>query len=119
MVPKQQTVAYSRVDNSQITGPDLTVVDVVNSVNILPDFILFVNFHSIAFICNDNFHLFHKSSSDTANLHVAFPTTNSFHASPSAIVADALLLSDWLAGMEWGDEPGTQVHLMVPHIEQR
>ena len=99
---KTTIVAYSRVDSCQITGPDLTVADVVNSVNILPDFILFVNFHSIAFICNDNFHLFHKSSSETANLHLAFPTTNSFHASPSAIVADhsALLLSDWMAGME-------------------
>ena len=78
----------------------MTIVDGVNSVNILPDFILFVNFHSIVFICNDNFRSFHKSSSEMANLHLVFPTTNSFHASPLASVADVLLLSDWLAGME-------------------
>lgn len=77
MVPKQQqaaeTVGKSRVDNCRIRGPDSTVVNVVNSVNILPDYILFVKFHSIAFICNDNSRSSHHSGTEMANLHIAIP----------------------------------------------
>ena len=66
--------------------PDSTATHVVNSVKILPDSILFVNFHHFVFVHNDYSSCFHHSGLETASVQFVSPPTFPVNATPSAIV---------------------------------
>ena len=63
-----------------------TVVYIVNSIKILQQLILLVNFHCIAFICIDYSRSTHHRSPEMMNLYIVYPTTKVFNVNKSAIL---------------------------------